>query len=93
MPLGRGASSTSQHQKPLSPAPGSKTVIDDDPFATPPPSASDTITGATSQDVYESAGKPGSGMSSQEMHHDGKAHRKRSLQGKDQYGTANEIFG
>ncbi|KAI0683766.1 hypothetical protein BC835DRAFT_719723 [Cytidiella melzeri] len=76
--------------QPLPPAPDSRTVIDRDPFATPV-TAGDTLTGATSQNVYAGIGKPMGGMTSKEMHHDGKAHRKRSLQGVDQYGTADRM--
>ncbi|OBZ78210.1 hypothetical protein A0H81_02483 [Grifola frondosa] len=65
---------------PLAPAPDSRTVIDPSPFATPT-MAGDTLTGATSQDVHGGYGHPGSGMSSAEMHHEGKPHRKRPMQG------------
>jgi hypothetical protein len=80
------------HQQPVpqEPAPDSRTVIDRDPFATPS-TAGDTLTGVTSQDVYGGIGKPWGGMTSKEIHHDGKAHRKRSLQGTDQYGTADRL--
>lgn len=81
-----------QQPRPIDPAPGSNTVLDTDPFATPP-SGGDTLTGATTQDLHGGIGQPVSGMSSKELHHDGKAHKKRTLQGKDQYGTADEIFG
>lgn len=76
--------------QPLAPAPDSRTVVDRDPLA-PRTTASDTMTGATSRDVYESAGKPGSGMSSAQMHHDGQPHRKRHGGGQDQYGNADEL--
>ncbi|KAG7085547.1 hypothetical protein E1B28_003104 [Marasmius oreades] len=49
-------------------------------------SASDTLGGATSADVTQSMGYPGSGMSSKELHHDGKPGRKRDGQGVDQWG-------
>ncbi|KAH8097009.1 hypothetical protein BXZ70DRAFT_304341 [Cristinia sonorae] len=81
-----------QSQQPLAPAPDSRTVIDKDPFAERT-SVADTMTGATSKDVYGGIGKPGSGMSSAEMHHDGAQHRKRTMQGLDQYGNAGEVFG
>ncbi|KAI9065625.1 hypothetical protein FKP32DRAFT_1567596 [Trametes sanguinea] len=71
---------------PLPPAPDSRTVIDKDPYATPT-SAADTLTGATSRDVHDGLGHPGSGMSSAEMHHDGSAHRKRQMRGTEQFGS------
>ena len=80
---------TSQPQ-PLAPAPDSRTVVDNDPYAEPI-SAGDTLTGATSQDVYRGLGRPAEGMTSAELHHDGRQHRKRSLQGTDQYGTADDL--
>lgn len=82
---------TRNQPEPLAPAPDSRTVVDTDPFAEPT-TAADTMTGATSQDVYGGIGKPWGGMSSKEMHHDGKAHRKRGLQGTDQFGTADELW-
>ncbi|KAF7797668.1 hypothetical protein EIP86_008868 [Pleurotus ostreatoroseus] len=78
-------------QQPLSPAPDSRTVIDKDPWATPT-TAADTLTGATSKDVHGGIGKPASGMSSAEMHHDGQHRRKRQGLGKDQYGNADEMW-
>lgn len=51
------------------------------------------MTGSTSQDVYESIGKPANGMASAEVHHNGQHHRKRQGLGKDQYGNADEMFG
>ncbi|CDO75764.1 hypothetical protein BN946_scf184921.g40 [Trametes cinnabarina] len=72
--------------RPLPPAPDSRTVIDKDPYATPT-SAADTLTGATSQDVHNGLGHPGSGMSSAEMHHDGHPHRKRQMRGAEQFGS------
>ncbi|KAI8986738.1 hypothetical protein BD414DRAFT_486899 [Trametes punicea] len=72
--------------KPLPAAPDSRTVIDKDPYATPT-SVGDTITGATSKDVHDHYGHPGSGMSSAEMHHDGHPHRKRQMRGADQFGS------
>ncbi|KAI0945358.1 hypothetical protein AcW1_001601 [Taiwanofungus camphoratus] len=71
---------------PQAPAPDSRTVIDRSPFATPA-SAGDTLTGATSQDVYGGLGHPGSGMTSAEVHHDGRGHRKRQGQGVSTYGS------
>ncbi|TCD68673.1 Cholesterol 7-alpha-monooxygenase [Steccherinum ochraceum] len=83
--------SQSQQPQPLSPAPDSRTVVDTDPFAEPT-SAADTMTGATSKDVHGGIGKPGSGMTSAERHHEGSSHRKRNLQGLGQYGNADELF-
>lgn len=40
-------------------------------------SASDTLTGATSRDVYTGLGKPVQGQSSAELEHNGYHHRKR----------------
>lgn len=51
------------------------------------------MTGATSKDVHGGIGMPMGGMSSAEMHHDGHQHRKRNMQGLDQYGTGREVFG
>ncbi|PSR78577.1 hypothetical protein PHLCEN_2v7324 [Hermanssonia centrifuga] len=76
--------------KPLSPAPGSRTVIDRDPMASPA-TAGETLGGATSQDVYDTYGAPGGGQTSTELHHDGNSKRKRNLQGTDQYGTAEDV--
>lgn len=64
--------------------------MDDDPWAAPP-TAGETLRGATSQDVYSGLGKPMQGMSSAEMHNNGHQHRKRALQGSDQYGTADDV--
>ncbi|PCH45037.1 hypothetical protein WOLCODRAFT_77879 [Wolfiporia cocos MD-104 SS10] len=72
--------------QPLPPAPDSRTVIDRDPYATPT-SAGDTLTGATSADVYTGLGHPGAGMSSAEAHHDGRSHRKRQQQGVSTFGS------
>jgi hypothetical protein len=80
-------------QQPLQPAPDSRTVVDDDPWEAPP-TASETLRGATSQDVYSGLGKPMQGMTSAELHsngHHGVGHRKRSMQGTDQYGTADDV--
>ena len=76
--------------QPLDPAPGSNTVIDRDPWA-PPPSSADTLQCATSREVYSGIGKPVGGQTSAEAHHDGNQHRKRNLQGVEQYGTAHDI--
>ncbi|KAI0342264.1 hypothetical protein BDW22DRAFT_1429128 [Trametopsis cervina] len=76
--------------QPQEPLPGTRVVIDRDPFAERT-SAADTLTGATSQSVYGGIGKPGSGMTSQELHHDGHAHRKRGQHGTDQFGTADDL--
>ncbi|KAH7925900.1 hypothetical protein BV22DRAFT_1033507 [Leucogyrophana mollusca] len=69
------------------------TVVDKDASAenssprTPPaPTASSTLTGATSADVHEGLGMPGQGMSSKELRHDGQPGRKRQGQGVDQLG-------
>ncbi|KAF8169012.1 hypothetical protein K438DRAFT_1615627 [Mycena galopus ATCC 62051] len=48
----------------------------------------DQLPGATSKDVVESAGQPGSGMSSKELRHNGQPGRKREKLGVDQYGTS-----
>ncbi|KAJ6544410.1 hypothetical protein B0H19DRAFT_1034819 [Mycena capillaripes] len=50
----------------------------------------DQLPGATSKDVSASSGQPGSGMSSQERHHNGQPGRKREKLGFDQYGTASK---
>lgn len=81
---------TDRPPQPLKPAPGSNTVIDRDPWASKP-SAADTLQGATSQDVHGGIGQPFGGQTSAELHHDGKQHRKRNLQGVDQYGNADEV--
>ena len=78
--------------QPRAPAPGSRTIVDADPWA-PLTSAADTLTGATSRDAYAGLGAPGGGMSSAEQHHDGRQHRKRGMQGQDQYGTAEQLRG
>ncbi len=56
-----------------------------------PATAGETLGGATSQDVYDTYGAPGSGQTSTELHHDGNSKRKRNLQGTDQYGTAEDL--
>ncbi|KAJ7828377.1 hypothetical protein B0H14DRAFT_2356536 [Mycena olivaceomarginata] len=45
------------------------------------------LPGATSKDVAESMGQPGSGMSSKELRHNGQPGRKREKLGVEQYGT------
>ena len=50
-------------------------------------SAESTLGGATSRDVHDSLGAPGSGMTSQETAHDGQHGRKRNPYGLD--GTGN----
>ncbi|ESK81995.1 hypothetical protein Moror_8429 [Moniliophthora roreri MCA 2997] len=63
------------------------TVVDKDASGpTLQTSASDMPNGATSADVYQSAGKPGSGMTSKELHNNGHAHRKEEGQGVSQWG-------
>lgn len=52
------------------------------------PTGLDGVPGSTSKDVYESSGKPGSGMSSQERHHDGHKPGKREALGLAKYGMA-----
>ena len=60
--------------------------MDREPFATPT-SAADTMTGVTSGDVHDGIGKPGSGMTSAEMRHDGQhGRRKQGLGGGEQWG-------
>lgn len=85
-----------QHQshapQPLDPAPDSRTVVDTDPWEHDHTSAGDTLNGATSQDVYGGLGRPMNGQNSREVRHDGMTKRKRALQGKDQYGTAEEVM-
>ena len=51
-------------------------VTDKDPFADQT-TAQDTMTGATSRDVYKGIGVPMSGQTSEEVHHDGMHGRKR----------------
>ncbi|KAI0318064.1 hypothetical protein OF83DRAFT_1118015 [Amylostereum chailletii] len=60
-------------------------VVDPDVSA-PPPKASDTLTGPTSAELHTGLGHPGSGMTSHEVRHDGKAHRKREGGNVQQYG-------
>ncbi|PIL27657.1 hypothetical protein GSI_10809 [Ganoderma sinense ZZ0214-1] len=70
----------------LPPAVDSCTVVDRDPYEQPA-GADDTLGGATSADVNKGLGRPPVGMSSAEMHHDGKSHRKRQMGGVEQYGS------
>ncbi|EKM56613.1 uncharacterized protein PHACADRAFT_253822 [Phanerochaete carnosa HHB-10118-sp] len=81
----------SSQPQPLAPAPDSRTIVDNDPFDDPP-TAAETMTGATSQDLYSGIGKPMMGQSSAEIHHDGHQHRKRAMQGHDQYGTSANLM-
>ncbi|KLO05678.1 hypothetical protein SCHPADRAFT_946714 [Schizopora paradoxa] len=60
-------------------------VVDRSPFADPI-TAEDTMTGATSQDVHDGLGDPGSGMTSSEEKHGGAHHRKREGTGAEQFG-------
>ncbi|KAI0084679.1 hypothetical protein BDY19DRAFT_514769 [Irpex rosettiformis] len=87
---GDGLTTVSSQSQSQPAALDSRTVIDRDPFSSPT-SATDTLTGATSQDVYRGIGKPWGGQTSAELHHDGHTHRKRGLQGTDQYGTAYDL--
>ncbi|KAF8636225.1 hypothetical protein AX17_003711 [Amanita inopinata Kibby_2008] len=68
-----------------------KVVMDtaSDPDASAAPSEtvqSNQMAGATSQDVHEGLGHPGSGMSSKELRHDGQPGRHRRGQGVSQFG-------
>ncbi|VDC07420.1 unnamed protein product [Peniophora sp. CBMAI 1063] len=56
-------------------------------------SASDTLTGATSGDVYRGHGQPAQGETSAELHHNGKAHRKREGGGVEQHGVQSGALG
>ncbi|KAG5641943.1 hypothetical protein DXG03_003932 [Asterophora parasitica] len=59
------------------------TYVDEDATGGPDmshTSAEDTMTGATSKDVDRGVGHPIYGMSSKEMHHDGRPGRKREKQ-------------
>lgn len=58
--------------------------------ATETTSAQDTITGATSGDVHMGHGHPGSGQSSNELHHDGGKTHGGSLQGVGAKGATSE---
>lgn len=48
--------------------------------------AESTLAGATSQEVHSGHGVPPSGMSSKEVHHDGKTHRKKEREGLEKFG-------
>ncbi|KAF9075180.1 hypothetical protein BDP27DRAFT_36864 [Rhodocollybia butyracea] len=48
-------------------------------------SAAQTLNGASSADVDNSLGKPGSGMTSKELRHDGQAGRKKQEMGELQW--------
>ncbi|KAI1798051.1 hypothetical protein LXA43DRAFT_5974 [Ganoderma leucocontextum] len=71
---------------PLPPAPDSRTVVDRDPYELPV-GVGGTLSGVTSADVNKGLGRPPVGMSSAEMHHDGKPHRKRQMRGAEQFGS------
>ncbi|KAI0726579.1 hypothetical protein C8Q72DRAFT_783436 [Fomitopsis betulina] len=77
---------TTGHPVELAPAPDSRTVVDRDPYG-PRTSAADTLTGATSQDVHNHLGHPGTGQTSSELHHDGQHGRQRAARGADQFGS------
>ncbi|KAE9409602.1 hypothetical protein BT96DRAFT_848243 [Gymnopus androsaceus JB14] len=47
--------------------------------------AAQTLNGATSAEVHDSLGKPGSGMSSKELHHNGMPGRKKQELGELQW--------
>ncbi|EJD34638.1 hypothetical protein AURDEDRAFT_131054 [Auricularia subglabra TFB-10046 SS5] len=49
-------------------------------------SVADILGGVTSGDVHAGIGHPGGGMSSKELRHDGKSHRKREGGGVQQFG-------
>ncbi|OCH93910.1 hypothetical protein OBBRIDRAFT_789773 [Obba rivulosa] len=70
----------------LPPAPDSRTVVDPDPWA-PRASVGDTLEGADGRELSESYGRPGAGMTSAELHHDGRKKRKRRMQGLEVYGA------
>jgi hypothetical protein len=65
----------------MSPGPGADSYTN--------PSASSTLGGATSQDVYNSLGQPVGGQTSVEVRHNGMHGRKRDAQGVDQWGGSN----
>lgn len=77
---------TTGHPVELAPAPDSRTVVDRGPYG-PRTSAADTLTGATSQDVHNHLGHPGTGQTSSELHHDGQHGRQRAARGADQFGS------
>ncbi|KZT63829.1 hypothetical protein DAEQUDRAFT_747708 [Daedalea quercina L-15889] len=70
----------------LAPAPDSRTVVDRDPYA-PPTAVGDTLTGATSKDVHNHLGHPGTGQTSSELRHDGQHGRERAPRGAEQFGS------
>ncbi|KII86604.1 hypothetical protein PLICRDRAFT_177361 [Plicaturopsis crispa FD-325 SS-3] len=80
--------------RPVGQQPPKSVTLDQDNFLDPDASASapvrtsasDTLTGATSQDVYASSGQPSNTQTSQEVHHDGQPGRKRHAEGIDQWG-------
>ncbi|SJL14427.1 uncharacterized protein ARMOST_17884 [Armillaria ostoyae] len=53
------------------------TVVDRDATASGESGPTQKLPGVTSKDVYQSTGKPGSGMSSKELRHDGQPGRKK----------------
>lgn len=53
----------------------------------PRASAADTLNGATSQDVHDGLGHPGSGQTRAERDHEGQHHRKRNAIPLDAYGS------
>ncbi|EIN08696.1 hypothetical protein PUNSTDRAFT_86692 [Punctularia strigosozonata HHB-11173 SS5] len=68
----------------------SEVVVDSNPWASRT-SASDTLNGATSQDVHGGYGHPGQGQSSAQLHHDGAhSHRKRAEEGLGRYGEGDD---
>ena len=66
-----------QHPDPdVAPAePAAPVVVDEDASATPP-TALDTLSGATSKDVARGLGHPGGGVSNKEARRDWEAHQK-----------------
>jgi len=73
--------------------PLSSPCIDDDASA-PPAHAGDTLIGTDSASVERGTlGRPAQGMSSKELHHDGKSHRKRLHEGSQQYGPQGGKLG
>ena len=70
--------------------PGEALNPDADPEGTT--SASDTLGGATSGDVHTGIGKPASGMTSQEAHHDMQGGRKKHTQGLQGVASGAEHF-
>ena len=64
-------------------------IVDSDPFAAPT-TAEDTMTGATSADVHNGLGHPGSGQTSTETRHDGMHGRKKHGPGEGQWGEVHQ---